>query len=341
MRQKTIRKKTNILKKILIKIIRKLGYEMIDQAEISSPYLEPKNNSFSKPGRLSLTVPMGEIKITRPVKSLDIFFKSCTKINLVTQSKKRVFEQEKSEYTIRSLKSLINCINELKISFGNIGINLTIIDHNSFKKDIEKINNLLIKAKINFKIIDLNLDEYSDKITVLSKNNPNIEKNMKSTMASIYKSFECSKNSNDLIYYVEDDYIHQKGALTEMLFAFEKFATILKRDVFILPVDYPYLYKSNELTNLLVGEKYHWRTVRESLLTFLTSNQMINKYYSNLIEMASNESIPFESNLHKIYDNELCLSPVPSLAFHCTNVNSVYGLSPTLNWKEIWNDLEK
>ncbi len=39
-----------------------------------------------------------------------------------------------------------------------------------------------------------------------------------------------------------------------------------------------------------------------------------------------------------IYKNETCLSPIPSLAMHCTNVNSIFGLSPNINWKKLWED---
>ena len=63
---------------------------------------------------------------------------------------------------------------------------------------------------------------------------------------------------------------------------------------------------------------------------------MIVKYYDKLQEMAINESNPFEKNLHEIYENEICLSPLPSLSIHCTNINSVFGLSPNIDIKKLW-----
>mgnify|MGYP003325603338 FL=1 len=143
-----------------------------------------------------------------------------------------------------------------------------------------------------------------------------------------------------MVYFVEDDYIHKTEALAEMVFAYEKFSSIFNRELFILPTDYPYLYKKLESSNILVGENYHWRSVKECLLTFLTSNQMLNKYYEKLYDMAKNESNPFEKNLHEIFDNELCFSPLPSLSIHCSNANSVFGLSPNVDIKKIWEDNE-
>ena len=65
---------------------------------------------------------------------------------------------------------------------------------------------------------------------------------------------------------------------------------------------------------------------------------MVNKYYNELIKMGEVEHEPYETILHKIYDKEKCFSPIPSLALHCTNVNSVFGLSPTIDFKKLWED---
>ena len=163
---------------------------------------------------------------------------------------------------------------------------------------------------------------------------------MKSTMASIIKSFEISKNVNDLVYFVEDDYIHNIDSISEMLSVYEKFSTIHENEIFIVPIDYPYLYQKNNSSNILIGQKYHWRSIKESLLTFLTSKKMIDKYYDDLIKMGEIEHDPYETILHNIYEKEKCYSPVPSLALHCTNVNSVFGLSPTIDFKKLWKDNE-
>ena len=63
-----------------------------------------------------------------------------------------------------------------------------------------------------------------------------------------------------------------------------------------------------------------------------------NKYYNELIKMGEIEHEPYETILHNIYDKEKCFSPIPSLAIHCTNVNSIFGLSPTINFKKLWED---
>ena len=219
-----------------------------------------------------------------------------------------------------------------------IDIQFFLIDHNSKENDLVIMKKILKDSMFKHQIIELNVDDFPQ-IKTLNKNNPVIEGNMRSTMASILASFEIAKkNSSDLVYFVEDDYIHSRESLGEMVLTYEKIASEINRDLFLCSVDYPYLYKKKESANILIGNKYHWRTVNESLLTFLTSKQMIEKYWEKLKQMAENENSPFETPLHDIYKNETCLAPIPSLAMHCTNVNSIFGLSPNINWKKLWED---
>jgi len=334
-------KKNNLIKKLFIKLCRLIGFEIIDQSNLNLPVSKKTaTDNLGQIGKKIITLPLGETKISRPVKSLDIIIKTCTSINLVTQNKKRIFEKNKSDYTFRTINSLINSLNFSKNFLKDIDIKIYIIDDNSKKEDLEKIRKIIAKINIKFEIINLDLEKFKQ-IKVINKNNPTIEKNMQATMASILTSFNIAKEkSNDLVYFVEDDYIHKKETIIEMISTYEKIATELDRELFLCPVDYPYLYKKLDNSNILIGNNYHWRTVNESLLTFLTSKDLINKYWNELLLMSENEHSPFETPLHKIYEKELCLSPIPSLAMHCTNVNSIFGLSPNINWKKLWDENE-
>ena len=332
-------KKSSFVKKLFVKLCRLIGFEIIDQSDLILPVSDRlATDNLGRLGREVITIPLGVSKISRPVKSLDIIIKTCTSVNLVTQNKKRIFEKNKSEYTFRTINSLINSLRFGKEFLENINIKIYIIDHNSKEEDLEKIKNIIKGINIKFEIINLDLEKFK-KIKVLNKNNLTIENNMKATMASILTSLYVAKEkSNDLVYFVEDDYIHKKESIIEMISSYEKISSELDRELFLCPVDYPYLYKKLDYSNILIGNKYHWRTVKESLLTFLTSKDLVNKYWEELVAMASNEHSPFEVQLHKIYEKELCLSPIPSLAMHCTNVNSIFGLSPNIDWKKLWDE---
>ncbi len=333
-------KKPNLIKKIFTKFCRLMGFEIIDQSNLYLPVSKKlANENLSILGNKNISIPLGETKITRTVKSLDIIIKTCTSVNLVTQNKKRIFERDKSEYTFRTINSILNSLNLNKEEFKKIKIKIFVVDFNSKSEDLKNIQNKLANSNFEFEIVNLKLENFNQ-IKILDKNNPIIERNMRATMASIYTSFEIAKKCEDLIYFVEDDYIHKKESILEMISSYEKISSVIGDELFVCPVDYPYLYKKNDNSKIFIGNKYHWRTINESLLTFLTSKYLIEKYWGNLLTMSLNEHSPFELPLHKIFEKEICISPIPSLAMHCTNINSIFGISPNINWNKLWEENE-
>ena len=329
----------SIFKKIFIKLCRLFGYEIIDQNTFSVPTQNKSlNESLSKQGIKSINLPLGEVQITRKVKSLDILIRSCASVGMLTQSKQRIFEREKIEYSLRSINSIIRSSKFAKKLMPNLNINLTVIDHNSGEQNLKKIQNLLDNSNLNHNLINLDLSEFDNRIKKTNAKNENVTPNQLSNMSNIYKSLELSKKLDDLIYFVEDDYIHELNSISEMILTYERIASQISNELILCPTDYPYLYTKTENTNVFLGEKSHWRKINETLCTFLTSKQIVEKHWAKLISMCEFEHYPFESPLHEIYKEELCLSPIPSIAIHCTNINSIYGLSPNKDWKKIWED---
>ena len=332
--------RTNFFKKIFIKICRIFGYEIIDQSNFYVPTQEKKlDENLNIQGKKSITLPLGETRISRKVSALTVIFRSCTSVNMLTQNKKRLFDKNKSEYTFRSLNSIIKSLNQAKAALPKIEFDIIVIDHNSEKNDIEQMKKQLDKSNLKNSIILLNVNEFVNNIKSINAKNEKVTENQISNMSNIHKSLLVAKDQcNDLVYFVEDDYLHQLDSIYEMIFTYERISSQMNRELFICPTDYPYLYTKADTTNIFLGSSKHWRKVEETLCTFLTSKIILQKYWKKFISMCQFEHYPFEQPLHDIYKSEYCLSPIPSLALHCTNINSVFGLSPNMNWKKIWEE---
>ena len=157
--------KKNPLTKIFIKLCRVFGFEIIDQGSFSVPTSGKSiNESISIPGKRSVTLPLGKVEITRPVRSLDIILRTCMSVNMLTQSKKRMFEKNKEEYTKRTLISITKSANYAKNIFRDIKFKIHIIDHNSEKNQINEMKNILSKSNIDFEILNLKLEKFSSQI---------------------------------------------------------------------------------------------------------------------------------------------------------------------------------
>ena len=320
------------MKKIFIKLARLLGYEIIDQNNFVSPTLEKElNDQLSVINQKSIILPLGNVKITKKVKSLLIVLRMNTVVEIWDQKKKRLFEQPKIEYSIRSINSLIKAITVCRNKYPVIKIKTIIVDDQSKKDNLDKIRKLIQDQ--NIEIIPLDHEKYKSIIKKQEKTETF------SNLASLLQSFEIGKNqSDDLIFFIEDDYIHSETMLDEMISSYERIASQVKKDIIMCPADYPYLYMNDEKTNILIGSNRHWRTINKTLCTFMLSKNLLNKYWENFYKTCLDRHDPFEKYINEIYENEVCISPVKSLSLHLTNINSSYGLSPFLDYKKLWED---
>ena len=322
------------MKKLFIKIAKIFGFEIIDQNSFSSPTLDKKiNEDLSILNEKSIVLPLGEVKILRKVKSILIIIRMNTEIQIWDQSKKRLFEQPKIEYSYRSIKSLMKSINFCKNKYPNINIKTVIIDDNSKKINLDRIKKIIEGKDIDIHPLDLK------KYKGIIKDQKS--KETFSNLASLLKSFEIGKSEgDDLIFFVEDDYLHFEPMLEEMVASFERIASQLNKEIFMCPSDYPYLYMNNEKTNVLIGNKRHWRTIDKTLCTFLTTKKLLDKYWKNFQKTCEDRYDPFEKYINEIYQKEICISPLKSLSLHLTNVNSSYGLAPFIDYKKVWDENE-
>jgi hypothetical protein len=336
----------NFFKKIFIKFCRKIGYEIIDQNKLFIPTLEKNaEDNLSIAGKSSISIPLGKVHIKRRVDDLTIIIRSYTSTDvdkskiMLDQNKKRIFESPKVEYTLKTISSIITSCHEALKEFKDLKINLIITDDNSRQENLERIRKLLDKANFQTSLLSINKNDYLNQINKNDDRGEPISNGMISNMINILASIKLSEEiGKDLVYFLEDDYIHKKEAITEMLFAYEKISSQLDREIFLCPADYPYLYNKVENTNIFIGNKRHWRTVKETLITFLTSKKMILKYIDDFKKMGTTRHHPMEKKLHDIYEKEYCLSPVPSLAMHATNINSAYGVPPNYDWIKNWEE---
>ena len=319
------------MKKFFIKICKFFGFEIIDQNEFTSPTLNKElNEDLSILNKKSIILPLGEVKITRKVKSILIIVRVNTEIEVWDQNKRRLFEQPKIEYSIRSIKSLINSINYCQSKYSDLRIKTIILDDSSKIENLDKIKEII--KDVNAEIISLDTKKFEAKIKKQKT------QQTFSNLASLFQCFEIGKEiGEDLIFFVEDDYLHFETMLEEMIATYERVSSQVGKDIFMCPADYPYLYMNNEKTNILIGNKRHWRTITKTLCTFLTSKKLLDFYWKNFTKNCEDRHDPFEKYINEIYKKEFCISPLKSLSVHLTNVNSSYGLSPFINYKNLWD----
>ena len=226
--------------------------------------------------------------------------------------------------------SLINSINLCQNKYSGLKIKIVILDDSSKDENLNRIKEII--KDTNGEIISLDTKKFESKIKKQKT------QETFSNLASLLQCFEIGKEiGEDLIFFVEDDYLHFENMLEEMIATYERVSSQVGKDIFMCPADYPYLYMNNEKTNILIGDKRHWRTINKTLCTFLTSKKLLDLYWENFSKNCEDRHDPFEKYINDIYKNEYCISPLKSLSVHLTNVNSSYGLSPFIDYKKLWD----
>ena len=307
-------KKLSSFKRLILKLLNVYALDKETLNLVNPNYKNSGNNVF-KINKETIVLSRGVLKLDRKIKSLDIFYRYAPN-NLMWNSSarwKRIIPNiTKRDLILTSLNSLKKSI--LKFSKDNkLKITVNLISDSSDKNFNDYINKLLNNDLFSIKFIDSKI---------------------MGNRGSYVECCDQAENSEDLIFFIEDDYIFDENCIEEMIITYSRLSTIFSNDVFLCPSDYPFYYDSSYKTSLYIGNKYKWRTVEETLLTFMMSKDLYERYKKNIRLVGEKENDPFEKPLHEIYKNNPCFSPVNSLSFHISRDHP----ATTEDWIKIWND---
>ncbi len=305
--------KQNKLKRLLLKILNVYAYEK-ETLNVINPYYKNQKGNFVILNDKSFNFTRGYLELKREIKKLDIFFRYAPQVNLWNSSKgwKRIVpditKEELIYVSLISLKeSLLYFLKKNKI---DVTLHL-ISDNSNYKFD----NSLLRLLKNRY--FETNI--HKSKIP--------------GNRGSYLECCDQAEKAEDLIFFIEDDYLFEKKCFDETLTTYSRISTIFNKDIIACPTDYSFYYDSLYETSLLIGKEYKWRLVSETLLTFLLSKEIFNKHKNFIRLVGEKINEPFEKPLHELYKKETCIAPVNSLSYHISR--SVPAISE--NWEDVWN----
>lgn len=176
-------------------------------------------------------------------------------------------------------------------------------------------------------------DESSGSEASIIKHSPTIINKIHA--GSDFKSFQLTceyiktlnLEENDLIYFLENDYLHVYGWQDKVFDLYNSFSG----------VDYVSLYDhADKYSSMYIGlqsiimttDSHHWRSTPSTCGSFILTKKLFDEDYDTLHDMQGDHNKFLWLNHNK---SRTILSPIPGLSTHCMN-----GLlSPCINWKEI------
>jgi hypothetical protein len=166
--------------------------------------------------------------------------------------------------------------------------------------------------------------------------------------ASGLAQFDAGRGSSaDLVYFVEDDYLHYPTAIEEMVNAYRLFKRNLGTEVAIHPYDDPdnYLPLFIDECRVVLGKNRHWRTNKYSTFTFMCNPEIVRKFWSRfytvateyMTEWGEKNEIQEGTTINHIWRWEVKLfTPIPSVALH---MGYERQLDPFIDWKSLWDSV--
>lgn len=171
----------------------------------------------------------------------------------------------------------------------------------------------------------------------------------KGLMSSIRACYEwLLENGTDLVYQVQDDYLFEKSAVTEVIDTYFKILNSTNTESIVTPYNAPYLwsqiyYNATTPRTVFLGEKRYWIQIYDVSCSFLTSHKnFINN--RDILEQFLNLD-PRDPELEKISLNKmmvkrgrLAVCPFESIALH---MQGDYERDPYVDWKLLWDSINE
>jgi len=217
---------------------------------------------------------------------------------------------------------LLTCLNSLLSSIRacNHEVIFSIHDDSSSDELIAKMGALCEKHGVSGNLIN------SDKLG-----------NFKSQYEWI-KQQDC-----DYVYCVEDDYLHTRHAIQEMIDMLSHLKDMNPGEYAIFPFNCPHRYASfqNLYPSYVVkGPTGYWRSCVHSTHTFFISKEMFT-YYDDVMKeqaytWATNGALE-DSTINKIWHEQkvMMFTPLESVAYHLADSSQE---DTFYNWKTLWDE---
>lgn len=150
-------------------------------------------------------------------------------------------------------------------------------------------------------------------------------------MIQIIKSLLDDKtNDIDLIYQLENDYLHTVGWVEKIVDLFSTYNNLNYVSLYDCKDKYFYPMYDDLISKIYATDTHHWRTTPSTCGSFVMSKKSFEEDYDILSTMEGDHHKFLWLNEHR---SRFVLSPIPGLSTHCMEEL----LSPTIDWKQINN----
>ncbi|MGH1457036.1 MAG: glycosyltransferase [Alphaproteobacteria bacterium] len=306
--------------KLLSKSLKPFGYHI---RKFNTPNLlklnaveTPENMQNVKSLRLSIDHP----HITKDANTnhMIIYMRTCIRANRNIDKTARITGVTLEEHTLRCLNSLLKSISHAQNHMTGKTIELIVLDDRSDAEPLNKIKALVETATC-----------------------PHTIKTTKETGQgnSLHQQFKDSSTQNALLYFCEDDYLHEEDAIKTCWEFYDKIMHDMGTHSFIYPQEHPVIYDNLYPSYIVLGSDRHWRTIRNATHTFITHGHIVRDFWdyfenTKYVGVKKKRKLGSEARTtNKLFKHIPAFSPLKPAAVHLQFEETV---PPLYDWKNLW-----
>ena len=310
--------------RLLRKLVRKWGYDL----KKSEQYvLRPVPNLDKLAADLSVRSAKhaldgeGPSSTTR-LDHLTIYVRTCLRADRNVNTRPRMAGANEEENALRCLWSLIRSANHAASQDGDQKVHVIGLDDRSDTSFVEKLQRLFEALNCTWEL----------KQTDTQGQGP-----------SLHQQFDESRQAPGLVYFVEDDYLHEHDAVQEMWSFYRQVHNASGGHCVIYPQEHKTLYESHYPSYILAGQNRRWRTMSDATHTFFTHGDVVNTYWhyfenTKFVGIRKKRHLGVEKNTtNKLYNHIPGFSPMPAVAIHLQYEDL---LPPFFDWQRLWDENE-
>jgi hypothetical protein len=262
---------------------------------------------------------------------IDIVLRTCARTGVFDQTKvPRIVSDDRFTIVKKCITSLVTSINN-----SDKDIRFTVFDDQSSTQDVAELKTILNKCKVAYEFFATQKKGFNN---------------------SAFEQFQFGRDhGRELVYFVEDDYMHDPKAIDLMVDAYNHFRVLSgMSEVAISPWDQPQEYDLGHVQpcKIFHHRDHYWRTTISTSGTVLWPVEIIRVgwplFEAFALQYGNVQGVEELNTTGQLLNNAvthrgpvICFSPIPSVALHIHHQGqgSPKEISTRMfDWQKCWQE---
>ena len=299
-------------------VVRPQGYRLRRWEQVTlQPLQKLMSHDEAEALRAVETMFDGEVPAPAPGR-LHVYLRACLRQSRNTRPHDIVPDRPLEQVILGCVASLVRAVNHAAVHSGVADIRVTAADDHSDPASLARLEQVLSGLTVPWSL------ETPD----ATGSGP-----------TMLRQFTATAGEDGLVYYVEDDYLHEETAVTEMVRFYAGLRKATGGEVILHPQEQACLFSRPYPAFILCGEHRRWRTTSHMSHTLMLHGTVVRDHwecFENTKYMGTRKRRlgSERRTTNRLFRTIPGFCPMPALAAHFQSPDTV---PPFFDWRPLWS----